>query len=73
MTTSNGTVAERCAYTEYGQPSVLKASGSPIGNQQFQIANRFTYTGREWDGALGLHRSRIGRSSVLMRSGASLA
>jgi hypothetical protein len=64
MTTSAGTVAERCAFTEFVQPSVQKASGSPIGNQQFQIANRFTYTGHEWDEALGLHRSRIGRSSV---------
>jgi RHS repeat-associated protein len=58
MTTSTGAVAERYAYTAYGQPTILNASGSPIGNQQSQIANRFTYTGREWDETLGLHHFR---------------
>jgi hypothetical protein len=42
MTTSTGAVAEPYAYTAYGQPTNLNASGSPIGNQQSQIANRFT-------------------------------
>ncbi|MFN7842787.1 MAG: RHS repeat domain-containing protein, partial [Pirellula sp.] len=54
MTTSTGAVAERYAYTAYGQPTILDASGSAIGNQQSQIANRFTYTDREWDETLGL-------------------
>jgi RHS repeat-associated protein len=58
MTTSTGAVAERYAYTTYGQPTICNASGSPIGNQQSQIANRFTYTGREWDETLGLHHFR---------------
>jgi RHS repeat-associated protein len=58
MTTSTGAVAERYAYTAYGQPTILNASGSPIGNQQSQIANRFTYTGREWDETLGLYHFR---------------
>jgi RHS repeat-associated protein len=58
MTTSTGAVAERYAYTAYGQPTIIDASGSPIGNQQSQIANRFTYTGREWDETLGLHHFR---------------
>ena len=58
MTTSTGAVAERYAYTAYGQPTICNASGSPIGNQQSQIANRFTYTGREWDETLGLHHFR---------------
>ncbi len=58
MTTSTGAVAERYAYTAYGQPTILNASGSLIGNQQSQIANRFTYTGREWDETLGLHHFR---------------
>ncbi len=58
MTTWTGAVAERYAYTAYGQPTILDASGSPIGNQQSQIANRFTYTGREWDETLGLHLFR---------------
>jgi RHS repeat-associated protein len=58
MTTSTGAVAERYAYTAYGQPTILNATGSPIGNQQSQIANRYTYTGREWDETLGLHHFR---------------
>ena len=58
MTTSTGAVAERYAYTAYGQPTICNATGSPIGNQQSQIANRFTYTGREWDETLGLHHFR---------------
>ncbi|MFN7876682.1 MAG: RHS repeat-associated core domain-containing protein [Pirellula sp.] len=58
MTTSTGAVAERYAYTAYGQPTILDASGSQIGNQQSQIANRYTYTGREWDETLGLHHFR---------------
>jgi RHS repeat-associated protein len=58
MTTSTGAVAERYAYTAYGQPTILDASGSQIGNQQSQIANRFTYTGREWAETLGLHHFR---------------
>nr|MCU0718741.1 RHS repeat-associated core domain-containing protein [Pirellula sp.] len=58
MTTSTGAVAERYAYTAYGQPKILNASGSPIGNQQSQIANRFTYTGGEWNETLGLHHLR---------------
>jgi RHS repeat-associated protein len=58
MTTSSGAVAERYAYTAYGQPTICYASGCPIGNQQSQIANRFTYTGREWDETLGLYHFR---------------
>ncbi|MCU0713153.1 MAG: hypothetical protein MUC43_13925 [Pirellula sp.] len=58
MTTSTGAVAERYTYTAYGQPTFLNASGTPIGNQQSKIANRFTYTGREWDETLGLHHFR---------------
>ncbi|MCU0718495.1 MAG: hypothetical protein MUC83_02230 [Pirellula sp.] len=56
MATSTG--AERYAYTACGHPTILNASGSPIGNQQSQIANRFTYTGSEWDETLGLHHFR---------------
>jgi RHS repeat-associated protein len=58
MTTSTGAVAERYAYTAYGQPTILNASGTPIGNQQSKIANRYTYTGREWDETLALHHFR---------------
>jgi RHS repeat-associated protein len=58
MTTSSGAVAERYAFTAYGQPTICNASGSPIGNQQSQIANGFTYTGRQWDETLGLNHFR---------------
>ncbi|MCU0712544.1 MAG: RHS repeat-associated core domain-containing protein [Pirellula sp.] len=68
MTTSTGAVAERFANTAYGQPTSLNASGSPIGNQQSQIANRFTYTGREWDETLGLRHFRARWMSPLAGS-----
>ncbi|MCU0713572.1 MAG: hypothetical protein MUC43_16045 [Pirellula sp.] len=58
ITTSTGAVAERYAYTAYGQPTILNASCTPIGNQQSQIADRFTYTGSEWDETLGLYHFR---------------
>jgi RHS repeat-associated protein len=56
MTTSTGAVAERYAYTAYGQPTILDASGSVLTNSA--IGNRYTYTGREWDETLGLHHFR---------------
>ena len=56
MTTSTGAVAERYAYTAYGQPTLLNASGSVLTNSA--VSNRYTYTGREWDETLGLHHFR---------------
>ncbi len=56
MTTSSGAVAERYAYTAYGQPTILNASGTVLTNSAF--GNRYTYTGREWDETLGLHHFR---------------
>jgi RHS repeat-associated protein len=56
MTTSTGAVAERYAYTAYGQPTILNASGSVLTSSA--IGNRYTYTGREWDETLGLHHFR---------------
>jgi hypothetical protein len=52
MTTSTGAVTERYAYTAYGQPTILNASGSVLTSSA--IGNRYTYTGREWDESLGL-------------------
>lgn len=52
MTTSTGVVAERYAYTAYGQPTVLNFSGSVLAS--FAVGNRYTYTCREWDETLGL-------------------
>jgi len=56
MTTSTGAVAERYAYTAYGQPTILNASGSVLTNSA--VGNRISYTGREWDETLGLHHFR---------------
>jgi RHS repeat-associated protein len=56
VTTSTGSIAERYAYTAYGQPTILDASASVLSASA--ISNRYTYTGREWDSTLGLHHFR---------------
>jgi RHS repeat-associated protein len=56
VTTSSGSVAERYAYTAYGQPTILDGSGSVLSSSA--INNRYTYTGREWDQSLGLYHFR---------------
>jgi len=56
VTTSTGAVAERYAYSAYGQPTILNASGAAIGSST--INNRYTYTGREWDSTVGLYHFR---------------
>ena len=56
VTTSSGSVAERYAYTAYGQPTILDSSGSVLSSSA--INNRYTYTGREWDATLGLYHFR---------------
>ena len=56
MTTSTGAVAERYAYTAYGQPTILNASGTVLTSSA--VGNRYMYTGREWDETLGLHHFR---------------
>jgi RHS repeat-associated protein len=56
VTTSSGSVAERYAYTAYGQPTILDGSGSVLSSSA--INNRYTYTGREWDATLGLYHFR---------------
>jgi RHS repeat-associated protein len=56
LSDSSGNVSERYAYTAYGQPTFLNASGTV---QTSSVANnRYTYTGREWDSTLGLHHFR---------------
>ena len=55
-TTSAGAIAERYAYTAYGQLTFFNASGTPISSSA--IGNRYTYTGREWDAALALYHYR---------------
>jgi RHS repeat-associated protein len=58
ITTSTGTIAERYAYTAYGQPTILNASGTPLSPQTSTLNSRYSYTGREWDATLGLHHFR---------------
>ena len=56
VTTSAGAIAERYAYSAYGEPTILNASGSVI--ESSSINNRYSYTGREWDTTVGLHHFR---------------
>jgi RHS repeat-associated protein len=56
VTTSTGTIAERYAYSAYGEPTILDSSGSVIASSA--INNRYSYTGREWDATVGLHHFR---------------
>ncbi|AMV32614.1 tRNA nuclease WapA precursor [Pirellula sp. SH-Sr6A] len=56
VSTSSGSVAERYAYTAYGQPTILDGSGSVLSSSA--INNRYTYTGREWDQTLALYHFR---------------
>ncbi len=63
ITTSTGAIAERYAYTAYGQPTILNASGTPLSPQTSTLNSRYSYTGREWDATLGLHHFRARRMS----------
>jgi len=51
-----GSVVERYAYSAYGQVTIADASGSEISDSA--IANRYTYTGREWDEGLNMYHYR---------------
>jgi RHS repeat-associated protein len=56
ISNSSGNVSERYAYTAYGQPTFLNASGAVQTSSA--ASNRYTFTGREWDSTLGLHHFR---------------
>jgi len=58
VTTSTGAIAERYAYSAYGEPTICDSSGSPLATQVSSINNRYSYTGREWDATVGLHHFR---------------
>jgi RHS repeat-associated protein len=58
VTTSAGTIAERYAYSAYGEPTICDASGSPLATQVSSLGIRYSYTGREWDATVGLHHFR---------------
>jgi RHS repeat-associated protein len=56
VTTSAGTIAERYAYSAYGHPTILDASGTVLQTSNFSL--RYSFTGREWDATLGLYHFR---------------
>jgi RHS repeat-associated protein len=56
VTTSAGAIAERYAYSAYGEPTILDPSGTVIASSS--INNRYSYTGREWDATVGLYHFR---------------
>ncbi|MFN7447545.1 MAG: RHS repeat domain-containing protein, partial [Pirellula sp.] len=51
-----GAIAERYAYSAYGEPTILDPSGTVIASSS--INNRYSYTGREWDATVGLYHFR---------------
>lgn len=56
LTNGGGTVTERYAYDAYGTPAILDASLSQLATSSEN--NRYLYTGREYDEALGLYHYR---------------
>jgi RHS repeat-associated protein len=56
VTTSAGAIAERYAYSAYGEATICDASGSVLASSA--INNRYTYTCREWDATVGLNHFR---------------
>ena len=56
LTDGAGQVVERYAYTAYGEPTILDASLNVLPDSA--VGNRYLYTGREWDGELGLYHYR---------------
>lgn len=55
-TDSTGTATESYAYIAYGLPTITNSSGTVETSSA--IENRYTYTGREWDGVQGLYHYR---------------
>jgi RHS repeat-associated protein len=62
---SDGTVAERYAYTAYGTPTILNGASDPDGGAEWSVdtngsdvKNVYLYTGREYDWETGLQNSR---------------
>jgi len=56
ITGGSASIQERYAYTAYGAPTILDASGTP--RPATAEGNRYTYTGREWDEELNLYHYR---------------
>jgi RHS repeat-associated protein len=56
LTNAAGTLVERYSYTAYGTIGIYDASGTVRTNSTY--ANRYTYTGREYDPDLNLYHFR---------------
>jgi RHS repeat-associated protein len=56
LTDGGGNVTERYAYDAYGSPTILDGAGISLTTSAAN--NRYTYTGREFDEALGLYHYR---------------
>ncbi|WP_218933574.1 RHS repeat-associated core domain-containing protein [Rubripirellula lacrimiformis] len=56
LTNASGTVMERYAYSAYGTPTIMDASGTVLAASAEN--NRYLYTGREYDEVLDLYHYR---------------
>lgn len=56
LTSHNGSILERYAYTAYGVPTITNGSGAIRSASAHN--NRYTHTGREWDSDLRLYHYR---------------
>ncbi len=56
LTDGGGSIAERYAYSAYGQVAFANAAGTPQTSSASH--NRYTYTGREWNAGLKLYHYR---------------
>ncbi len=56
LTNAAGTLVERYTYSAYGTLSIYAANGTVRTSSTY--ANRYTYTGREWDADLRLYHFR---------------
>lgn len=58
MTDATGTVAERYAYSAYGQPVYLDANANLLDPQASTVGNPYLFTGRRLDDETGLYYYR---------------
>jgi RHS repeat-associated protein len=56
LTNAAGTLVERYTYSAYGTLGIYAANGTARSSSTY--ANRYTYTGREWDAELRLYHFR---------------
>ncbi len=56
LTNAAGTLVERYTYSAYGTLGIYAANGTVRSSSTY--ANRYTYTGREWDAELRLYHFR---------------